>query len=265
MENGARRIVLLTDFGTKDGSSACLHGVISSINPSASIIDMSHDIPGWSVSVAALFLEVYCEYYPEGTIFLTVVDPGVGTNRSILLADCEKYKFIGPSNGVFSLIFKKFPPKKVVVLSNSDYWLPNVSSTFHGRDIMAPVAAHLSNHTAVEKFGSEIQARSIPQLAPLTSKDGDKLRTKVVYVDAWGNLLLGIKKSQFENIPLPNSTLEVNGNYVTSNAKTFADIPQNQAALLFGGEFGEYGTVAMNMGNAAEKLAAKEGDNVLIY
>ncbi len=261
-----RSVVLLTDFGTNDGSAACLEGVITSINPFAKIIHMSHDIPNWDIATAAMFLEVYVKYYPKGTIFLSAVDPGVGTSRKILLAECGGYFFVGPDNGIFGRVFEKFPPRIIVSLTEKQYWLLDPSKIFHARDIMAPVCGHLSKGVSLPEFGVEIQRANLVKLNPFSRSLEDRIETKVLYVDGFGNLVIGITTKEFD-IFLGTSSffqLRIGDHSVTEVAEYFAKIKPKEIALIFGGDFGDYGTIAMNMSSAAELIGAKEGTFVLL-
>ena len=260
-------VALLTDYGIDDGSAACLEAVVKKINPLANVIHISHTVPGWDISVAAMFLEVYNHYYPSGTVFVAVVDPGVGTVRSPIAIETDKYFFVGPDNGIFTRIIELEDVRTVVKLDNSNFWLGHLSTTFHGRDIFAPVGAFLSGGTKITSVGTPISLGDLVDLEPFVIKHDDKLVTRVLYVDRWGNMVIGVKRQQFENIldpDHPRFDMDINGVHVNNWVQTFAHIPEEELAMLFGGDFGDYGTVAMNMGNAALTCNAEIGTEVII-
>src|SRR5262249_52128236 len=151
MEN--RVIALTTDFGYEDPFVGIMKGVILGINPDARIVDVTHGIAPQEVRGGALALNYAAQYFPPETIHVAVVDPGVGTDRRPILIEGEDAFFIGPDNGVLSLAAEQKKPRRVVELANERYRLNPVSATFHGRDVFAPAAAHLSLGTPVESFG----------------------------------------------------------------------------------------------------------------
>ena len=137
-------VAFLTDFGTRDHYVGVLKGVVLSINPDATLIDLSHDLPAHDVAYAAHELTAMYRYFPAGTIFVVVIDPGVGSARRGLAAEVGEWRFVAPDNGVLTGVFRETPPKKVVELTERRYALPTVSRTFEGRDRFAPAGAWLS-------------------------------------------------------------------------------------------------------------------------
>jgi S-adenosylmethionine hydrolase len=150
-------ITLLTDFGTRDHYVASMKGVILSINPRCTLVDITHRVSAYDVREAALLLASAYAYFPDGTVHLCVVDPGVGSPRKPILMMAGNHFFVGPDNGLFTLVAWRGKTKRVVMLTQSRFFLPSISSTFHGRDIFAPVAAHLSLGVRPEAFGSKIE------------------------------------------------------------------------------------------------------------
>ena len=146
-------ITFITDFGTKDGYVGVMKGVILKINPDVRFIDISHEIPAQDILEAGFVLKNSYEYFPDRSIHLVVVDPTVGSKRQAVAIEGENHLFIGPDNGVFSFIYEIDRIRRVVRLENNRYFLSNISNTFHGRDIFAPVAAYLSLGTPLENFG----------------------------------------------------------------------------------------------------------------
>lgn len=188
-------IVLLTDFGLNDSFVGVMKGVISRINPQAKIIDLCHKIESHNIHDAAFLLESSYPYFPEGTVFLIVVDPGVGSERKSVIVETEKHIFVAPDNGVLSFLTER-DIKRIIQITNEEYFLKPVSHTFHGRDIFAPVAAHLSRGETVEKFGPAI--RKINRLKfPEPQVKNNRLLGEVMYVDHFGNLITNINQDAF--------------------------------------------------------------------
>ena len=153
-------ITLTTDFGAGSPYVAIMKGVILSINPAVTLVDVTHTVPPQDVHKGAVVLDSVHRHFPEGTVHVVVVDPGVGTERAILGAKIEGHYFIAPDNGVLSKITHRTAPDELIRLTNAEYWLPDVSHTFHGRDIMAPAAAHLSRGVALADLGSPFRSSS---------------------------------------------------------------------------------------------------------
>ena len=200
-------VTLTTDFGTADPYVGAMKGVILSINPHVSIVDISHEVRPQSILEGAFVIGNSHEFFPEGTIHVVVVDPGVGTPRIPLLLATPSATFVAPDNGVLTRVIKKGfrrPPEvagdcRVAVpegyaayhLTSQQFWLHPVSSTFHGRDIFAPVAAHLSLGVSAHLLGEEVDHLAwLPQQEPIS--DGDRLTGQVVHVDRFGNLITNI-------------------------------------------------------------------------
>jgi S-adenosylmethionine hydrolase len=185
-------VTLLTDFGSRDQYVAAVKGVLLSINPSLNIVDITHEISPQNIKEAGFILASACTYFPEGTLHLAIVDPGVGGERQGLAAATRRYLFVGPDNGLFDWVFAVDPPHQVVVLENPDYQLPQVRATFHGRDIFAPAAGHLSLGIPLEKLGPASHYRMhFPGRQIL--RDQDKLQGEIIHVDRFGNLISNIE------------------------------------------------------------------------
>ena len=150
-------VALLTDFGTRDHYAGALKGVVLSVCPDATLVDIGHDIPAHDVIAGAFELAACYRYFPAGTIFLVVVDPGVGSSRRGIAADIGDYRFVAPDNGVLSAVFLESPPKKVVELTERKYARPTVSRTFEGRDRFAPAAGFLARGVALVSLGKSIK------------------------------------------------------------------------------------------------------------
>lgn len=190
-EGGPRRITLLTDFGTRDGYVATMRGVIVSIAPRVCIEDATHDVSPGDVAGGAWALGSYWRYFPAGSVHIAVVDPGVGSDRRALAAGVDRHYFVAPDNGLLTYVLQDRGDARVVSIENPQYLRDTISATFHGRDIFAPVAAHLALGVALEELGPAVgDALLLPQLTP--TRSGDIIRGQIVHVDRFGNLITNV-------------------------------------------------------------------------
>src|SRR3990172_5235382 len=173
-----RVITLLTDFGNQDAYVGIMKGVIAGINPFANIIDICHSIPPQDIFSGAYLLYTSYKYFPRKTIHVAVVDPGVGSRTDIVCVETKDYFFLVPDNGLLSFILQEERPKSIFRVTNNKYFLPSPSNTFHGRDVFAPVAAHLSLGVKPQKMGIKI----------------NQLEHKIIYIEKFRNLITNIKK-----------------------------------------------------------------------
>src|SRR5437868_13096426 len=190
-------IALLTDFGTRDHYAGTMKGVALAICPDVTLVDISHDLPAHDVLSASLELAAAYKYFPPGTIFLVVVDPGVGSARRGIAADTGDYKFVAPDNGVLTSVLDEHPAKKVVELTERKYARPTVSRTFEGRDRFAPAAAWLAKGIDVAALGRPvggIELLAIPQ----PSADEEQITGEVLRVDRFGKLVTNIDRRTFD-------------------------------------------------------------------
>lgn len=271
-------VYLLTDFGRRDGSICQMIGVIRSINCDSYVGEMTNDVPLGDIQTGAFLLEVNIhEYYPDGSVFLAVVDPGVGTDRRPIIVGIKngknRYILVGPDNGILSLAFGEENFLWARRIDNSNFWLPKVSSTFHGRDIFAPVAGYLSrgiNPTDLAR--EEITYKDLNKVfLPMKEKDG-LVEGEVIFIDDFGNLVVSITGDVFNRI-VSNRTfkVKVESHAIDRIVSTFSDISEDgEVAALFGGDFvGRtseriYMTLAANGGSAAEITGAEIGTPVRI-
>jgi len=192
-------ITLTSDFGTSDYYVGSMKGVILSINPNVNIVDISHQIKPYDIIGCSYFLNSFYKYYPPNTINVVVVDPGVGGGRKPLLIKADQYFFIGPDNGIFSAVLENTNHVEIYHLTNPHYFSKFVSSTFHGRDIFAPVSAYLSLNTPVAELGEKIEnIKIINNIKPKVSNS--KIVGKIIYEDRFGNLITNIKGDLIKNI-----------------------------------------------------------------
>lgn len=192
-------ITLTTDYGTRDAFTASVKGVILKLNPQAQIIDISNEIAPQDIWEAAFILKSACSDFPKGTVHLCVVDPGVGSSRRPIIVATESYYFVGPDNGVFSLIYQDAERLRVHHITSTHYFLPSPGPTFHGRDIFAPVASWLAKGIPSGNFGEEITDFvklniPAPRISP-QSIDGH-----VVHIDRFGNIITNIKYTDVQKL-----------------------------------------------------------------
>ena len=270
-------ITLTTDFGLKDGYVASLKGVILNINPKAIIVDITHFIDPQNILQAAFILHTVCPYFPDGTIHLVVVDPGVGSDRRAILLRTDSAYFIAPDNGVLSYIingsgrtFVSLPDigpsvdsvkinksVQAVAITNPKYWLEAVSTTFHGRDIFAPVAAHLSLGLDYRVFGEPTDClNTITIPSPYVNASGDTVG-QILHVDNFGNLVTNIKD---QSIPEQEINIELMGQTIAGVCRFYAE---KQGLIAVVGSSGHL-EISLSNGNAADFLGAKVGDEVKI-
>jgi S-adenosyl-L-methionine hydrolase (adenosine-forming) len=186
-------ITITTDFGYRDAYVGAMKGVILTMNPQAVLVDISHDVPPQDIATGGQVLADAAPYFPEGTIHLAVVDPGVGSNRRLIAARTKSYTFVAPDNGILTRALDKEPPERVVSLTEASYWLPNPSATFHGRDILAPIAARLSLGTPLPYFGPTIDDwLRLPMPRVERGTDG-AVKGEVTHIDHYGNLITNLR------------------------------------------------------------------------
>ena len=227
-------ITLTTDFGPSSPYVAAMKGAILSINPDAAIVDLTHAIGPQDVRQAAIVLAETAPWYPRGTIHVAVIDPGVGTERALLYASIDDRHYIGPDNGVLSGLARLHAPSKIVSLTRPQYWLSPVSATFHGRDIMAPVAAHLSLGVSPDDFG--IPHSNLIELDwPEVSVSAGKLEGVVETVDSFGNLVTNLTADMLGSTPRDERVIiECDEHETHGIFQTYADQPEMTLIALVG-------------------------------
>jgi len=263
-------VTLTTDFGLTDAYVAAMKGVILDINPEAKIIDICHTVSPQNVSQAAFILSTAYQFFPERSIHVVVVDPGVGTERRAIILRTPEFDFVAPDNGVLSYITEPFIEKrlrpgqeqvklphelKAVSLTKSEFWRTPVSSTFHGRDIFAPVAAQLSLGASPEKFGEVINSiMLLPETRPY-QESADTLVGRIVHIDNFGNLITNFKG---EDLPEEPFIVEVSNRFIPELSRTYAE---GEGLLALIGSSG-YLEIAVKEGSAHAFLGASMGGEV---
>jgi S-adenosyl-L-methionine hydrolase (adenosine-forming) len=255
-------ITLLTDFGTKDYYVASMKGVILKINPQCFLVDITHQVNPHDIREGAFILAHTYSYFPKGTIHLSVVDPGVGGLRKPILLVTQNYFFIGPDNGLFSLVAWKEKVKRVVVLAKEKYFLPKVSATFHGRDLFAPAAAHLSLGIKPNAFG--FVTNSLEEVGfqkPIIKEK--KLSGEIFHIDAFGNLITNIdEKGLFRFINGRSFVIRAGKKAVHGLKKSYWEGKKGEPIALVGS--GGFLEISVREGNAQKALKVKRGDPIHI-
>lgn len=252
-------ITLLTDFGGKDPYVGMMKGVILGIAPNVRIVDLTHDIAPQDVFDAAYVLRSSYKYFPRGTIHIAVVDPGVGTDRKALALRADGHFFAVPDNGIVSLIAAETPPAEVVDLTQRKYFLPDVSWTFHGRDIFAPVAAHIANGVELSNFGDPV--RQIEMLdVPRPRHERDSIRGEVVHTDRFGNLITNIAASDLMMIRTSQCEIRIAGKTIHGIQQSYGAVRRKDLLALIGSS--GLLEVSVNQGDAAAALGVGKGARV---
>jgi hypothetical protein len=245
-------ITLTTDFGLSDPYVGIMKGVILSINPEARVIDISHQIKAGSITHGAGLLREAYHFFPKGTVHVGVVDPGVGGERRPILINTGTHFFVGPDNGLFWPIIDAYQNTKIIHLTENKYFLPSISDTFHGRDIFAPVAAHLSRGVDPLKMGSAISDPVALQL-PVPQQKGEVLCGQIIRVDYFGNIITNIHwkdLSQFLGAGRP--IVKVSDLVIEDVRETYTEAKAGEVLALIGSS--ECLEIAVNLGRASDRL-----------
>lgn len=255
-------IALLSDFGSQDHYAGAMKGVALSICPEATLVDISHDIAPHDILDGALQLAASYPYFPQGTIFLVVVDPGVGSKRRGLAVDTGDYRFVAPDNGVLTAVFAESPPKTIVEITERRYGRPTVSRTFEGRDRFAPAAAWLAKGTRLAALGRPLQFyRTIEMPAPVIEAEG--IKGQVIRVDRFGNAVTNIDRNSFERFTNAGAVQVKAGDYrIDRLVTTYEDIGSGEVSALFGST--DHLELAANSSSAAERLGLERGSLVVV-
>ncbi|MBI1763203.1 MAG: SAM-dependent chlorinase/fluorinase [Acidobacteria bacterium] len=258
-------ITLLTDFGTTDYFVPAVKGVILTLQPSAQLIDLTHDIPAQDIQHAAFTLGACYRNFPPGTIHLAVVDPGVGSARRPLVVAAGQYFFVGPDNGLFSFVYAREPEVRVYHAARPEFHRPQPSATFHGRDVFAPLVAWLARGIHPTSFGPEISdyvRLAIPQ--PQADADANTISGEIIHIDRFGNCLTNFTESE---LPLtsalcpPPPMFSIGEHAVTQFGTHFAQAAQPEQLFAYLGSAG-YWEVALWCGSAAARGGIVRGAKV---
>jgi hypothetical protein len=257
-------VTLTTDFGLSDPYVAAMKGVILQLSPMARLVDLTHDLPPHDIMAGAFALVSAVPYFPPETIHVVVVDPGVGTERSILIGKFAGQYFVFPDNGIITFVKEAFSLEGLVVLRNTQI-LPrmNISSTFHGRDIFAPIAGALASGVPMNEFGPTPPRYKLLDL-PVASEEGDQIVGQVLYVDRFGNLITNINEPMVRRRWRNPSAARVMLNQLQAGqvVTTYADVEPGTPLVLFN-SLGLL-EIAVNQGRACDVFRAGFGDSVVL-
>ncbi len=252
-----RIITLLTDFGTKDTFVGSMKGVILGICPEARLVDLTHEVPPQAITTGAFLLKSAIDYFPKGTVHLVVVDPGVGSARKPIAVKSKGHFFVGPDNGLFPAALKAWGIEEIAELTERKYQLKDLSSTFHGRDVFAPVAAHLAKGVPLSRVGKRLSNliwREIPK--PFKASAG--WTGEVMWIDRFGNLITNFEKQHLSK-PF---RLKIGKTVVLNLASRYSEAKKGSLIALMGSS-GNL-EISMNVGNAAQKLKIGIGSVVTL-
>ncbi|HHS96708.1 MAG TPA: hypothetical protein ENK08_02230 [Chloroflexi bacterium] len=273
-----RVIALTTDFGTADGYVGVMKGVILSIVPEVHLVDLSHEIPPQDVRRAAFVLYTAVPFFPPGTVHLAVVDPGVGTERRAIAVQTPQGFFVGPDNGLFTYVLAEAEEWKAVGLEEPAYRLPEVSGTFHGRDVFAPAAAHLARGVPLERLGSPVTDPVLLPLPRLTVGE-DRVEGEILHVDRFGNVITSVGRLRWNGGDLVLTpafrqaasslqfaarevAVEVGGERIRPVRRTYGEVGVGEKLALVGST--GFLEIAVRQGNAARALGVHPGDPITL-
>jgi S-adenosylmethionine hydrolase len=254
-----RIITLTTDFGTDDWFVGTMKGVIATINPSATVVDVSHAIPSGDIRAGAFALAASYKYFPIGTVHLAIVDPGVGSKRRRIAVQTERYLFVGPDNGVLSFAVRSEEIRSVRALENETYFLKPVSQTFHGRDVFAPIAAHLARGVSIAKLGPAV-TNFVRLDWPEPKAVGKSTQGEVIYIDRFGNAITNIPASTVSRPGSEHFEIFKGRKRICRIGTHYQSVSERQAVAVPGSS--GYLEIAVNGGNASAMLGLRAGDRV---
>jgi S-adenosylmethionine hydrolase len=255
-------ITLMTDFGTSDHYVGVMKGVILNINPQVEIVDITHAIPPQDILGAAFLIDSTYRYFPSGTIHVVVVDPGVGSERRAIVCQTETAYFVCPDNGLLTHILHNEKHAHAVAVENSAYFLPQVSNTFHGRDIFAPVAAHLSRGVPISELGNPV-TQPVQLALPKPQVTEEMVIGHIIWIDSFGNLVTDISREILESLEGQNGVVIHAGSAKIDHFnRSYAESEIGEVLAIIG-SFNRL-EISINQGNAAQVLELKRGDTITI-
>jgi S-adenosyl-L-methionine hydrolase (adenosine-forming) len=258
-----RIVSLTTDFGLKDPYVAEMKAAILGICPDAVLVDVTHGVDKFNVRAGAFMLASAAPYFPRGSVHVAVVDPCVGTHRQPIIIETETAFFVGPDNGLLILAAESAGLKQMVRIESKRLMLQHVSSTFHGRDIFAPAAAHLANGASLEEFGPKITKVVKPEFTEVAHTKGT-LVGEVLHVDDFGNIITNIHAKDISSFRENLIQVEV-ASHACNHMRlttTYADAKLQEPIAIIGSH--NYLEIALNQGDAAAKFGAKAGDKITV-
>ncbi len=262
-------ITLTTDFGFRDGFVGVMKGVIYKICPSANVVDLTHQVPPQDIMRAALVLQASAPYFSKGCIHVAVVDPGVGTRRRAIALQTPNATFIGPDNGVLGLVWKEAVDHlgvsnlQVVELTQSRYFMPEVSNTFHGRDVFAPVAAHLACGAKLEDLGPVVMKITPAPMPEVLPQNDGSLLGEVIAIDNFGNCITNLTRADVLELgPAEQLKVSLSEEHFSFICKTYAEVEPGANLAIFGSS-GRL-ELALRNGNLSEKKGLARGAAVAV-
>jgi S-adenosylmethionine hydrolase len=240
-----------------------MKAVILNLCPEVVIVDVTHEVAKFDVRMGAFLLASAAPYFPKDTIHVAVIDPGVGTSRRCLIVQTKRGFLVGPDNGVLALAGNKERIVTVREITNTKCRLPQISSTFHGRDIFAPTAAQLASGVQLTDFGAEVRDMVRPKFSEVRLSNG-KATGEILYVDGFGNIVTNLGKQTLVGLKAGNSVNAIinRRKLKMKICKTYAEAQPNESLVLMGSQ--GYLEIAKNQGNACDEFKAKPGDKVTI-
>jgi S-adenosylmethionine hydrolase len=255
-------ITLLTDFGYKDHYVGVMKGVILGISPEATIVDITHTITPYNQREGALTISNAYSYFPKGTIHVAVVDPGVGSERKAILIAAPDYTFVGPDNGIFGLLYDQLQEYSVYELTNPSFFHKPVSATFHGRDIFAPVAAHLAQGVSPSEMGQETNEYQ-KMIIPVPDIGEMSIKGTILYTDGFGNAVTNISRSHLETIGgQMGLKVKAGKTIIPAISQNYQNVTKGAPLALLGSS--ELLEISVREGNARKLLELEEGDEVFV-
>jgi S-adenosylmethionine hydrolase len=253
-------ITLLTDFGSMDHYTGAMKGVLLGVCPDAQLVDISHEIAPYAITEAAYTLAQAWTCFPEGTVHLIVVDPGVGSARRPIVAEAAGHRFVAPDNGVLTMLYDAVPAHEVREITASRYFRQPVSRTFHGRDIFAPIAAHLANGVKAAEFGERIGDYQRLSFARPVHTGANAWEGTILKIDRFGNLITNLDTEGWRTIAARHFEIAIGMGRVSRMASNYAEMEPGELYLIAGSS--GFLEISRNRGSAAEAVGARPGDAV---
>ncbi len=259
----SRILTLTTDFGISDGYVAAMKGVVLNCMPEARIVDITHQVPPQDIVAGAFAMYCACPFFPEGSVHVGVVDPGVGSDRRGIVVETEKFVYVGPDNGLFSPVYEREVVRRIVAIENTALMRPQVSSTFHGRDVFVLVGTYLLKGIPCDEVGPEI---GDPVTCDLwgVEEHADALVGRVVCVDHFGNAISMIARAQIDaKYPDGDFEIAIGKTRFDRVCQTYSEVKEGEALALYGSL--DTLEIAVCGGSASRTLGIKRGDEICVF
>ncbi len=256
-------IVLLTDFGLDNNFVGVVKGVIYSVNSEVRIVDLAHYITPQSIKEGAFYLLTSYRYFPKNSIFVVVIDPGVGSKRKIILVKTAKYYFLAPDNGVLSWVLREEKIEKIIEVNEEKYFIKPVSSTFQARDIFAPVAGYLSKGISIENLGNKIK-KIITLPFPRPELKKNIIRGEILLIDRFGNAITNLSLREFSFLKNGDFILKIKSTQVTKACKFYSEISKEDKKPFIISGSSEFWGISLNQGNFAKEFNIEKEEKFLI-